>query len=64
MGMKNINAFVLSSAIEKVQSIMEREASLKLTQEDAMLFLDALNAPATPNDKLTKAFQTYRQQTL
>ena len=43
MGVSSINSFVLSSAIEKAQSIMEREESLKLGKQDIKLFLEALN---------------------
>ena len=64
MGVSSINAFVLSSAIEKAHSIMEREESLKLSEEDAALFLDALDKPATANAKLSKAFKAHEKKTL
>jgi len=64
VGISSINSFVLSSAIEKAQAIMEREESLKLKEEDAVLFLEALDKPATVHTKLAKAFQAYEEQTL
>lgn len=64
MGVSSINSFVLSSAIEKAQSIMEREESLKLSSQDALLFVEALDNPATVNPKLSKAFRDYEKQTL
>ncbi len=45
-GMSSINSFVLSAAVEKAKKIMERERSLKLSQRDAMMLIDALDSPA------------------
>ena len=64
MGISSINSFVLSSAIEKAQHIMEREESLKLKEKDAALFLEALERPAKAHKKLSKAFQAYEETTL
>jgi len=64
MGVSSINSFVLSSAIEKAQSIMEREEFLKLSNEDSMLFLEALDRTTMANAKLSKAFQDYEKKTL
>jgi len=43
MGVSSINSFVLSAAIEKATSIMEREETLQLSKEDAQLFVKALD---------------------
>ncbi len=64
MGVSSINSFVLSSAIEKAQSIMEREDSLKLSKQDNMLFLEALDKPTITNAKLSKAFKEYEKKIL
>ena len=64
MGISSINSFVLSSAIEKAQHIMEREESLKLKEKDAVLFLEALERPAAAHKKLSEAFQAYEETTL
>ena len=64
MGISSINSFVLSSAIEKAQSIMEREETLKLSKQDSMLFLEALDKPTMANAKLAKVFQDYEKKTL
>lgn len=63
MGLSSINSFVLSAAIEKATKIMEREETLNLSQQDAKLFLDALDKPATANANLTKAFEAYEKKT-
>ncbi|MFM2483288.1 DUF1778 domain-containing protein [Celerinatantimonas sp. YJH-8] len=59
-GMSSINSFVLSAAIEKAMQVIEREETLKLSQADAMLLMDALDRPATSNAKLQTAAQRYQ----
>lgn len=58
-GMSSINSFVLSAALEKAKTIMERERSLKLSQKDATALMNALDQPAKPNDKLQQATLRY-----
>ena len=59
-GMSNINSFVLSAAVEKAKQIMEREYALKLSQRDAIMLIDALDAPAKPNARLQQAAARYK----
>lgn len=59
-GISSINSFVLSAAIEKATKIMEREAVLTLSKRDALLFVEALDAPAIANKKLSEAFESYK----
>ncbi len=63
-GTSSINAFVLSAAIEKATHIMEQEASMRLSREDARRFVEALDVPSAPNSKLSAAFRAYPDQTL
>ena len=58
-GMSSINSFVLNAAIEKAKQVIEREQTLKLSQADAMLLMDALDQPATVNTKLKAAASRY-----
>ncbi|EIA1343716.1 hypothetical protein BBL91_16690 [Vibrio parahaemolyticus] len=62
-GMSSINSFVLSAAIEKAKQVIEREQTLKLSQADAMLLMDALDRPATQNSKLKAAASRYESKT-
>lgn len=62
-GMPSINAFVLSAAVEKAQQIIEREQSLKLSERDAMLLMQALDSPATANANLKAAATRYETKT-
>ena len=62
-GMSSINSFVLNAAIEKAKQVIEREQTLKLSQADAVLLMEALDRPATPNSKLKAAAGRYESKT-
>ncbi|WP_044408375.1 type II toxin-antitoxin system TacA family antitoxin [Thiomicrospira microaerophila] len=62
-GMSSINSFVLNAAIEKAKQVIEREQTLKLSQADAVLLMDALDKPATLNAKLKMASERYERKT-
>lgn len=62
-GMSSINSFVLNAAVEKAKKIIERERSLKLSQRDAMMLVDALDAPAKPDSRLQQAARRYKSKT-
>lgn len=62
-GMSSINSFVLTAAIEKARKIMECERLLKLSQRDAMLLINALDAPAKAHSRLQQAAQYYNSKT-
>ena len=64
VGISSINSFVLNAAIEKANKIMENENSLKLSEDDTLMFLDALDEPSKANSKLTNAFKNYSSKTL
>lgn len=51
-GASSINSFVLSAAIEKAKQVIEHEQTLKLSQADAMLLMEALDKPVRENTKL------------
>lgn len=58
-GMSSINSFVLSAAIEKAKQVIERDQSLKLSQADAVLLMEALDQPAMLNSTLKAASERY-----
>jgi len=62
-GMSSINAFVLNAAIEKAKKIMEYEHSLKLSERDAIMLVNALDADAKPHARLTQAAERYDDKT-
>jgi uncharacterized protein (DUF1778 family) len=61
-GMPSINAFVLSSAVEKAKKLIRDEEVLKLTERDAAMMLDALDRPAQANEKLKGAADRYNSK--
>lgn len=61
-GMPSINAFVLSAAVEKAKIIMERENTLKLSQRDATLLVNAIDAPAKAHPRLRQAAESYKSK--
>ncbi|WOG26788.1 DUF1778 domain-containing protein [Endozoicomonas sp. 8E] len=61
IGVSSINSFVLSAAIEKARQIMDRERSLKLSQQDALLLVQALDKALKPNPRLKQADQRYKK---
>ncbi len=61
-GMPSINAFVLSSAVEKAKKLIREEEVLKLTERDAAMMLDTLDRPAQANEKLKGAADRYNSK--
>ena len=62
MGLTSINSFVLNAAIEKAKKVIHKENTLKLSHRDAMLFINALDAPQT-NPRLHQAKKNYEHKT-
>lgn len=56
-----LNQFLVQSALEKAQAILERERVIKLTMEDAEIFFEALENPPPPNKKLLNAMKIYEE---
>ena len=63
-GLPSINAFVLSAAVEKAKKIIEHERSLKLTERDAMMLVNALDANAKVHSRLQQAAERYDESSL
>jgi uncharacterized protein (DUF1778 family) len=58
-GISSINAFVLSAAIEKAQKILKSEQELKLSENDAIALIKALDSKPKFNPRLQQAAQRY-----
>lgn len=61
-GMSSINNFVLSAAVEKAKQIIDREQVIKLTENDSLLLVEALDKPAQANSKLKAAAKRYHSK--
>ena len=55
-----VNQFLVQSALEKAQKVMERERFIRMTTRSANLFFDALENPPEPNEKLKHAIKVYK----
>lgn len=56
-----INQFLVQSAVEKADVILENEQIIKMTKRDAELFFDAVENPPPINHKLLMAMQSYQE---
>jgi len=52
-----LNQFLVQAALEKANSVIEHEQTIRYSLEDAALFLTMLDAPSEPNSTLVKAFE-------
>ncbi len=55
-----LNQFIVQSALEKAQEVIERERFIRMTSRSASAFFDALDHPPKPTSKLRKAARQYR----
>jgi len=54
-----LNQFLVQSALEKAESILEKDKSNRLSNQDAQLFFNILENPPEPNQKLKDAIKNY-----
>jgi len=55
-----LNQFMVQSAYEKAQAVIEKEHFIKMTARSAVTFFEALEDPPEPTARLTKAAKQYR----
>ncbi|MEW6663988.1 MAG: DUF1778 domain-containing protein [Thermodesulfobacteriota bacterium] len=55
-----LNQFIVQSAFEKAQEVIERERFIRMTSRSAAMFFEALDHPPKPTLKLRKAARLYR----
>ena len=58
-GVKSINAFVVSAAVEKARTIIAQEERLRLSEEEASQLIEALDAEPKRHEKLANAFKKH-----
>ena len=56
-----LNQFLVQSAYEKAQDIIEKERFIKMTVRSASVFFDALEQPPPPNKRLRSAVKFYKK---
>jgi uncharacterized protein (DUF1778 family) len=57
-----LNQFVVQSALEKANSVLEQDKVLNLTFKDAEILFETIENPPPPNDQLIKAAQAYKKE--
>lgn len=57
-----VNQFVVQTALREAERIIEQERIIKLTAQDATAFLQALEHPLPPNEKLKAALDNYQSR--
>jgi len=57
----NLQQFMIQSAFEKAQSVIEKERVIHLSSQSAALFFDMLENPPAPNRKLRDAMKLYKK---
>jgi len=55
-----VNQFVVQTAYQEAQRILERESVIRLSQRDARKILSLLDAPPKPNKALKDAVKAYK----
>ncbi len=55
-----LNQFIVQSAYEKAQEVIEKERFIRMTARSASAFFEALVHPPKPTVKLRKAAKLYR----
>jgi uncharacterized protein (DUF1778 family) len=59
----NVSAFVLQAAAFRAEEILAERQSVRLTPQAAEAFTEALDAPASVNERLAKALERPRKFT-
>jgi uncharacterized protein (DUF1778 family) len=57
-----VNQFLVQSALERAQTVIEEENVIRLNAESAKKFFDAIENPPAPNEKLLAAFRAHRER--
>jgi len=57
-----LNQFVVQSALEKANSVLEREQVLNLTYRDAEALFETIENSPLPNQLLIKAARNYKRE--
>lgn len=60
-GFSSVNQFMLHSAMQEAERILQQEQVIHLTPRDTQAFLDALENPPKPNAALLQAAGLYRE---
>lgn len=57
-----LNQFLIQSALEKAETIIEKNKLIHFSEKDAQVFFEALDNPPEANSKLKTAFENYKNK--
>jgi hypothetical protein len=58
----SLSGFLRQAALEKSDAVLKNRDNITLSDRDRDLFLEALENPPKPNERLIKAFKTYEEK--
>ena len=56
---QTVSSFTVSTLVQEAQQVVERFSSLQLSDRDRDIFLDALDNPPEPNERLRRAAKAH-----
>lgn len=56
-----ISRFLVQAAVEKAELVIEQDMMIRLTEQDAEVFFEAVENPPLPNEKLLNAVKGYQE---
>lgn len=59
---KSLSEFVLGQALDAADEVIQEHETLRLTEADWAVFLDALENPPAPNERLRQAFAEHESR--
>jgi uncharacterized protein (DUF1778 family) len=57
-----VNQFLVQSAFERAQAVIEEESIIRLSGKSARKFFDAIENPPAPTKKLKGAFRAHKER--
>lgn len=55
-----VNQFLVQSALDRARTVIEEEHIIRLSDESARKFFEAIENPPAPNEKLIAAFRAHK----
>lgn len=60
-GYASLNSFIANAAVAEAKRLIEQNMRIKLCQEDALAFIDALERPVKMNDRFLRAARKHKE---
>ena len=57
----SVNQFMVQSALEKAEVVLEKEKLIKLSSEESLKLFSILDNPPEPNEQLKKSFASLQR---